>query len=218
MSANALELNNVSHRFGARWVLRQVSVQVAMGESVLLTGDNGAGKTTLMRIMAALLKPLRGDLRWFGASAELGTHVARIGFLSHAHQLYEGVTASDNLQIFGRYLGISLNEAQRRHLLQQVGLAAHAQRNVATFSAGMKRRLALAVLDLKQPDLLFLDEPFGQLDQQGVALMEEKIRSYQQRGAALVVSTHDWARGQALCQRHWHVESGRVEERKSEAA
>src|ERR687891_266663 len=103
----AVELREVSKRYGRRWALVRVSYQLPAGQSLLLTGTNGSGKTTLLRLIATALRPTSGDVRVLGldGSEERDEVRARVGLLSHASFLYEDLTAEQNLLVLARLLG-----------------------------------------------------------------------------------------------------------------
>jgi heme exporter protein A len=209
----AVRLHNLSHRFGGRWVLSRLSVAFPAHSAVLLTGANGAGKTTLLRIVATSLQPTRGQVELFGlpvlAHRQALRH--RLGLVTHASHLYNALTAEENLQLTARLAGIGLGASGRNipALLERVGLGAHRKRPVAGFSAGMTRRLGLAKLLLQRPELVLLDEPFGQLDADGVQLAQTIVGELRGEGATVVMSTHDIARGRALCDHHLALTHGR---------
>jgi heme exporter protein A len=205
-------LGEVSQRFLGRWALTRLTLGVPEGVAVLLTGENGAGKTTLLRIMSTALKPTRGALTLFGRSAwpDPAEVRPRIGLMTHHHFLYEALSARENLALVRRLSGRG-TEGLQEALLERVGLSGFADVAVSTYSAGMKRRLVLARLLLGDPELVLLDEPFGQLDPAGVALMADVIGELRRRGATQVISTHDIERGEALCSHHIHLASGRAE-------
>lgn len=202
----AIHLENIALRIMGRWVMSRVHATVASGEQVLLTGANGAGKTTLLRLIATALRPTRGSVALFGLSPDATRRTARsrLALMTHHHYFYEPLTAAQNLALVGQLTGHTDGALQRR-LLEDVGLGGHAHRPVEAFSAGMKRRLALARIHLCEPELVLLDEPFGQLDPDGVTLMTEAIGAFAARGVTVVMATHDVARGRALCTRHWHM-------------
>ena len=202
-------LDDVSVRYGSRWALARLSAEIRSGERVLLTGENGAGKTTLLRILSTIQKPTRGRLQLFGLDARqnLGEVRARLALITHQNHLYDDMTAWENLDLMARLSGACFEEGRR--LLVRVGLEAHANRRVRHFSAGMKRRLCFARLLLRRPELVLLDEPFGQLDPQGVSLVESLIGEVKEMGATLIMSTHDLPRGLRLCDRHLTLAGGR---------
>jgi heme exporter protein A len=204
-----LQLHNICHRFGSQWALSHASLQVPTGQTVLLTGHNGAGKTTLLRIVATALQPSRGSLQIFGidALAQPQRVRPRLGLMSHHHFMYEALSAAQNLQSLCRLVRPAA-ATQVHSVLQQIGLDRCGDAALSTFSAGMKRRLALGRLLLLDPQLVLLDEPFGQLDPQGVALVEQTLQRFAKAGKTLLLCTHDVERGQALCDAHVHLGPG----------
>ena len=116
--------------------------------------------------------------------------------------------ARENLRLAAQLTGRSVRRIDE--LLQRVGLEAHAYRPVGKFSAGMKRRVTLARLLLLEPEIALLDEPFTQLDPDGVTLMSEVIRELDGRGCLTVLATHDVERGRALAAAHLTLDGGRA--------
>lgn len=204
----AIVCDNISQRFIQRWVLVRLSMQIDVGQRVLLTGENGAGKTTLLRICATALRPTRGQITLLGqpvwpAHRQIRT---RLALMTHQHYFYENLSAQENLALVARLKGRSQKTVTQ--LLQRVGLAAAAHRMVVTFSAGMKRRLALARMLLVAPELVFLDEPLAQLDPNGQRLVEDVVAELAQQGCTMVISTHDIARVKPWCTHHLHLHGG----------
>jgi heme exporter protein A len=206
----ALELQDVSKRFGARWALIRLSWTLPRGAALLLTGHNGSGKTTLLRLLATALRPSAGAIRVLGLDAATSQEDirTRVAFLSHAHFVYEDLSGLENLEVLARLLGGRGGAAQEA--LARVGLAPGDDRPVRAYSAGMRKRLALARLFLKQPELVLLDEPFGELDPAGVAEVEERVRELRAGGTTLVLATHQVDQGLELCTDRLHLEQGRA--------
>ncbi len=215
MSAEAaVRLEGVARRFGRRWVLRGIDLEVARGEVVALTGRNGSGKTTLLRVLCTLLRPTRGAGRVFGLDlvAEAGEVRERVGLLAHHAGLYDDLTAAENLVFAERMRGRRGEPARVAGVLEQVALAAHAGERVRGFSAGMRRRLALARLLLEPPELLLLDEPYASFDVDGIELVNGFARQVAAAGGAAIVATHDLERGRGAIARRVHIEEGRAVE------
>ena len=210
-----VRLHDVSHRFGKRWVLARLTLALSEGKTTLLTGENGAGKTTLLRLLATAMAPTRGRLEVFGSSlpADLASVRARIGIVTHENYLYGALSAWENLMLVARLRGFPRGQERvlrLEGLLQHVGLGSHAHRSVGGFSAGMKRRLCFARLLLCQPALALLDEPFAQLDPDGVRLVEALIQELQEKNTTIVLSTHDVDRGLCIADFHMALAAGRL--------
>ena len=194
-------LLNVSHCFATSWVLSHVNLSIPTGACVLLTGDNGAGKTTLLRLIAKALQPTQGKIQW---NIEPGKS-SPVGLITHQHYLYEALNAVQNLRIVAQLLEKSSTPASLLALLQQVDLQSHANLPVSSFSAGMKKRLALARLLLIDPTLILLDEPFGQLDLAGIAKMQQFIANWCNEQKTVILCTHDLDKAKHLCDWHLHL-------------
>jgi heme exporter protein A len=212
MSSIAIDVQDVSKRFGPRWALARVSFQLRRGGSLLLTGHNGSGKTTLLRLLATAVEPTAGSAQVLGLDSrkEKDSIRARVGLLSHASFLYEDLSAEQNLMMVARLLGRTEAKEECAALLGQVGLASRSSHPVRQFSAGMRKRLAIARLLLKSPELALLDEPFGELDPSGIRQMEELIAALTSRGTTVVLATHLVDQGMSLCTERLHLHEGRL--------
>lgn len=208
--SNALELHDVSKRYGRTWALARLSLVLPEGSGLLLTGHNGSGKTTLLRLLATLFRPTTGKVLLFGQDAVSGraTLRPRIALLGHSTFLYEDMSARENCVLLARLLGRPAADADA--LLERMGLASRADEAVRGFSAGMRKRLAIVRLLLKRPRLALLDEPFGELDPQGIAEMEALVRDLSRDGATVVLATHQVEHGQSLCRQRLHLAAGRA--------
>lgn len=206
----AIVADGVTRRFGASWVLRGVSLRVAPGEIVGLQGANGSGKSTLLRILATLLRPSGGAARVGGVDVVGDADGVRrqVGFLAHAAGLYDDLTARENLGFAATMLGRSHDAIDG--LLARVGLSRVADVRVRGYSAGMQRRLALARLLLASPRVLLLDEPYSNLDADGIALMNSVLRDAAAAGASALVVLHETAPATGLLDRLVSIVDGRV--------
>lgn len=213
-SPHAVDIQNIARRFARRWVLRGVTLQVAAGETVALMGRNGSGKTTLLRVIATSLRPTRGGGTVYGNELIRDADDVRecVGVLAHHAGLYDDLTASENLVFAMRMSGLAAGRDQIQSALNEVGLAAEAKERVRGFSAGMRRRLALARLLLRPPRLLLLDEPYAAFDQHGIDFVNDFVRRIIAQGGAAIVATHDPARVSAIARRFVRIEDGRIVE------
>jgi ABC-type multidrug transport system ATPase subunit len=210
-----LELRAIGKRFGRLAVLRGVDLEVRAGEVVGLVGANGAGKTTLLSIVAGLEQPTEGECRFGSAvldSARQGlSQRARLALVSHTAQVYPRLTARENLALFAALRqAAGFDAADPDPLLERLGLGDARNRLAGTFSRGMLQRLALARALLGFPELLLLDEPFTALDRPGRALLSRVILEERDRGAAVLLSSHDFDAIGATTDRVVLLEGGRL--------
>ena len=208
--APAIVLNGLGKRFGSRWVLRGVTLEIGCGEAVGLLGSNGSGKSTILRVLATLIKPNAGSGAVNGLdlvldAAEVRTHV---GYLAHTPGLYEDLTARENLLFAADMLGVHYAGAD--DVLERVGLTNAANDRVRGFSAGMQRRLALARLVLRRPKFLLLDEPYSNLDSEGVDLVNSIVGDIVRSGGAALIALHELAPARQTLQRSLTILDGRI--------
>jgi heme exporter protein A len=190
--SRAIAVSGLWREFADRPVLRDVSFELAAGETLAVLGPNGAGKTTLLRILATLLRPSGGRVSVL--SAELPREAwrarGRIGYLGHAPLLYRDLTCSENLAFQARLHGLPGDGGQRvPELLDRVGLARRATEFVRNLSTGMVQRLDVCRAMLHEPELLLLDEPRSHLDPEAAGLVEPLIG--RAAGRTRVLVTHD---------------------------
>ena len=207
---STLRLQGIARRFGTRWALRGVTLELEPGEIVGIVGHNGSGKSTLLRVISTALRPSAGE-GWVH-----GHHLVRdaievrrhIGFMAHSPGLYEDLTATENLQFAARMFGIA--ESGIDATIDRVGLAQSRNERVRGFSAGMQRRLALARLILGAPSLLLLDEPYNNFDPQGIELVNEVIEDARRGGGSALVVLHDRRQGERVLDRIIELGRGAV--------
>jgi heme exporter protein A len=189
----ALALAGLRRDYGERTALRDVSCELAAGESLVVLGPNGSGKTTLLRVLATLLRPSAGEVRVLGCSLprEAWKLRGRIGYLGHEPLLYRDLSGRENLRFHAKLHGIGDERAEARigGLLTAVGMERRADERVAELSAGMRQRLAICRCVLHEPALLLLDEPDSNLDTEGRELARSLIGPDQKR--ARVIVSHD---------------------------
>jgi heme exporter protein A len=209
--ALALEALDISKRFGARWALSRLSFTLEAGRSLLLTGHNGSGKTTLLRLIATASFPTAGVLKVMGLHSQNEREALRplVGLVSHASFHYEDLSAAQNLTLTAKFLGLDAPDTLVAGLLDRMGLRARADSPVRQFSAGMRKRLAIARLLMRAPKVALLDEPFGELDPAGIAQMEGLIHELQAQGTSVVLATHLIEQGQRLTHERLHLDGGR---------
>jgi heme exporter protein A len=208
----AVEASGLCRRYGRRWALVDVSLHVERGTVVMITGRNGSGKSTLLRVLSTALRADRGTARVAGHDLRREVEAVRrhVALLSHESHLYEALTALDNLAIAARFLGRDPRRDALMPRLEEVGLAGRADDPVANFSAGMRRRLALAHVLIQEAQVVFLDEPYGQLDPPGFRMVDGVIERLRRDGATVLMATHLLERGSAMCDQGVVLEAGRL--------
>src|SRR5947209_8551671 len=204
----AIDAQNLARRYGRRWALLDVSFQLKAGSVLMVAGRNGSGKSTLLRTLATAIRPDRGSARIAGYDLVRERYDVRrvVALLSHQTYLYESLTARENLVIAARMMGRDgVDDA-----LTRVRLDTRADDAVATFSAGMRKRLSFARVLLQEPRVAMLDEPYGQLDPDGVLLIDEVVRALKARGTTVVMATHQVDRVRGLADEVLTLEAGRT--------
>jgi heme exporter protein A len=206
----AIHVNGLGRRFGLRWVLRGVTFDVRQGEIVGLLGPNGSGKSTILRVLATLLKPNAGVASINGHEVVPDADAVRkqVGYLAHVAGLYDDLTAHENLRFAADMLGVPHSRAA--DALARVGLAYVGDARVRGFSAGMQRRLALARLLLIQPRVLLLDEPYSNLDTDGIALVNTIMSGIVADGGAALIVLHELAPAASVLSRTLTLANGRI--------
>lgn len=208
----AIEALGICRRYGRRWALADLSMGVPRGSVLMVTGRNGSGKSTLLRILATAIRSDHGTARVEGFDVRRSVQEVRrrVAFLSHHLYLYDSLSALENLRVAARFLGRDASRPALLPLLAEVGLADRADDATLTFSAGMRKRLALARVLLQPASVVLLDEPYGQLDPPGFRLVDGLLRRLRERGATVLMATHLLERGGDLCDRGIVLEEGRL--------
>lgn len=194
---------NLSRSFGDILAVDRISVSINPGEVFGLLGPNGAGKTTIVRMLAALLEPTSGEA--YVAGFQIGKEDQKIrrqiGYLPEAPGLYDALTAEQNLAFFGAMYGVEEISRQIKRYLEMLGLWNRRYEPVATFSKGMRQKLAIARALLHEPEVLFLDEPTSGLDPQAARLVREFIVELSGEGRTIILCTHNLDEADRLCDR-----------------
>ncbi len=207
----AVRVRGVSRLFGATPALRGVTLDFAASSITLLSGPNGAGKSTLLSIVGTQLTPTRGEVVYEGEGGALSTAEVRaqLGWVSHASHCYRELTGQQNIELAARLYGIEPSAAWQR-ASERFALGRFAQRSMGTLSRGQRQRVALARALVHDPSLLLLDEPWTGLDAVSSERLEVVVREEQERGALVVIVSHQAGLAERLGARTVRLESGRV--------
>ena len=179
--------------------LREVSFRVEPGEIFGFLGPSGAGKSTLQKVLTGILLQYRGSVRVFSTEVKKRTaeFYEQIGVEFEFPNFYGKFTALENLNYFASLYNRPVSDP--RPLLERVGLKAEAQKRVATYSKGMKMRLAFVRAILHQPKLLFLDEPTSGLDPANARIIKDLILEQKRSGTTVILTTHNMHDAEELC-------------------
>ena len=191
--------------FSRLTAVHDMNFTVGDGEIFGLLGPNGAGKTTTVRMLAGLIAPTAGSATVNGHSLGDGSQRIRAitGILTETPGLHEKLTARQNLAYYGRLYGLRgsrLRQAVDRYL-GVVEMTEHADRRVATFSKGMRQKVAIARAMLHEPEVIYLDEPTSGLDPSAAKTVRDFVATLRSLGRSIVVCTHNLDEAERLCDR-----------------
>ncbi|MEK4149915.1 ATP-binding cassette domain-containing protein [Robertmurraya sp. FSL W8-0741] len=213
-SEYAVQAKGLIKQFGDHKAVDGVDLRVPKGMIYGVLGPNGAGKTTSIRMLATLLKLDGGTAKIFGYDVEKDPHLVRqlIGVTGQYASVDESLSATENLIIFSRLLGLGRKEAKNKavELLEEFGLTEAAKRPLKHFSGGMRRRLDLAASLISQPPLIFLDEPTTGLDPRTRNQMWETIRRLVNGGSTVLLTTQYLQEADELADRIAVIDRGQV--------
>jgi heme ABC exporter ATP-binding subunit CcmA len=209
-----LAVEEVSRYFGRRRALSRISFRADAGTILGLLGPNGAGKSTMMAVVATLLKPSAGRVRYGAheATDRGATLRAAIGVLGHDLFLYPELTARENLAFFAGLHGAADAAAAAAAALATAGLADRGDDPVASFSRGMRQRVALERALIHRPRLVLLDEPFTGLDDASTGALVARLEGLRDRGTIVILATHDLDVADGLLDQAVFLRDGRMVE------
>ncbi|UPK73831.1 ABC transporter ATP-binding protein [Nocardioidaceae bacterium SCSIO 66511] len=213
MIGGKLVAERVVVRAGTRQILSEVSLYAAAGELVALTGPSGSGKTTLVNVAGGLLRPDEGTATLDGESTWLGSGDPRpdVAFVLQSYGLVSILTAAENVSIALRARGVLPDAADSAaaHALERVGITDLGERLVQELSGGQAQRVACARALVVDSALLLADEPTSELDEYNRDRVVGELRREAERGAAVVIATHD-AEVAAQCDREYRLDDGAI--------
>ena len=210
MSTFAIEVNDIHFSYGNREAIAGISFQVAPGEVLGFLGPNGAGKSTTIKILTGQLRAQSGRALVLGndVAKDSSAVQARIGVCFEEKNLYHSLSGEENLRFFASLFGLRTPDIQG--LLARVGLAERGRDRVRGYSKGMRQRLMMARALINDPDVLFLDEPTDGLDPVSAQTIRGIIREQADRGAAVLLTTHDMWEADELSHRVAFINEGRI--------
>jgi ABC-2 type transport system ATP-binding protein len=210
MPDNAITALNLTYRYGDLTAVDQINFAVAKGEILGFLGPNGAGKSTTVMMLTGQLVPKNGQATILGL--DVAKHAkqvqAQIGVCFEITNLYEQMSALENLKLFASLFGVKDFDASK--LLKRVGLDGRGKDRVETYSKGMKQRLMVARSLVNRPEILFLDEPTEGLDPTSAQAIRNVILEERERGATIFLTTHDMMEADKLSDRVAFIDQGRI--------
>ncbi len=210
-NAPAVDVQDLTKRFGDKTVVDQLSMRVERGEVFGFLGPNGSGKTTTIRMMCGLLTPDGGSGHTLGYDIlrESAAIKREVGYMTQRFGLYEDLTIRENLDFVARVYQMDRRAERVTQALERLGLADRAKQLAGSLSGGWKQRLALAACMLHEPRLLLLDEPTAGVDPKARRDFWEEIHKLAADGITVLVSTHYMDEAER-CHRLGYIAYGRL--------
>lgn len=209
-----IEVLNLTKYYGHLLAVDHINFGVRKGEIFGFLGPNGAGKTTTVRMLITLLAPSEGTALIEGKDILKDPYGARerAGMLPEEANVYVELSAWNNLMFTGELYGLSRRRREERagELLRLLGLDERRNSKAIEFSKGMRRRLAIAMALVHNPDILFLDEPSSGLDVQSTILIRGLLRQLRDEGKTIFLTTHQMEEANQLCDRIAIIDQGRI--------
>ncbi len=210
MPENAIVAEELEYSYGDLVAVNKISFNVAEGEILGFLGPNGAGKTTTVKMLTGQLKPKSGKAILLGMDVSVNVEKVQgdIGVCFETTNLYEKMSAIENLKLFARIFGVDSFDGEA--LLKRVGLEGRGKDRVETYSKGMKQRLMVARSIVNRPKVLFLDEPTAGLDPTSAEGIRNIILEERKRGATVFLTTHDMMEADKLSDRVAFMNQGNI--------
>lgn len=208
--SSSIQASDLHYSYGDTQAVNGVSLEVAPGEVVGFLGPNGAGKSTTIKMLTGQLTPDSGSVSLLGMdmAANRESIQARMGVCFEEKNHYTKMSGRENLEFFGRLFGI--DDLDTQSLLEKVDLVERGDDRVAAYSKGMRQRLMIARTISNKPDVLFFDEPTDGLDPVSAQAIRKVIRQEAERGAAVLLTTHDMMEADFMSDRVSFINEGKV--------
>jgi len=201
MDKFTLEAKNISKKFDRRkYLFENINFTLSNGKAIAITGRNGSGKSTLLKIIAGLLSATSGETAFKLNEQPVSSDKFNefFGFVAPYLNLYEEFTAPEHIKLHTELKGIEFNQIRAKELLDLFNLTGSNEKFISKFSSGMKQRLKFILAILNGPLILFLDEPFSNLDEAGIKIVTDVIAHQTTNGGGIIIATND-EREKSLC-------------------
>ncbi len=205
-----IEVKNLNKMYGSRVAVQDLSFTVGSGELYALLGGNGAGKTTTLHMILGLISRDSGQITVDDRIVKTGTRPRAI-YVPEVVELYADLDAIETLQLFASVAGQSSTGPQCAEALNRAGLSPeHHRRRLGVYSKGMRQKVALALAEVQRARTVVLDEPTSGLDPAAAAQLAQRLQAAKDRGAAILMSTHDVLHVAGVADRVGILQSGRL--------
>ena len=209
-----IHVSQLTKEYGEKKAVNNISFEVGKGEIVGYLGPNGAGKSTTLKMLVGLLEPTSGKISVAGydAETELLELKQHIGYVPEEAQLYEHLTLIEHLQLMGRLYDLAEKQISYKivELAKLFEMEPQANQRISSFSQGMRQKCIIMSALLHNPDVLFLDEPFTNLDVTTVTFMKALLQRLADLGKTIVYCTHILEVAETLCPRIMIINEGRM--------
>ncbi len=209
-----IRVSHLTKEYGQKKAVDDISFEAAKGEIVGYLGPNGAGKSTTLKMLVGLLQPTSGDIlvAEYSAETELLELKQRVGYVPEEAQLYEHLTLVEHLQLMGRlyHLEEELIAHKIIELAKLFDMEAQANQRISSFSQGMRQKCLIMAALLHNPDVLFLDEPFTNLDVTTVTFLKSLLQRLAELGKTILYCTHILEVAETLCPRIMIINAGKI--------
>ena len=205
----SIEFKNVSKKLGNNIVINDVNIEIKKGIVTGLKGINGSGKTMMMRLIAGLIYATKGEVVIDGKV--LGKDISfppSIGLMLENPAFLPGYNGFENLKMLASIKG-EIKDEKIDEVLETVGLS-NIDKKYRKYSLGMKQRLGIAAAIMEEPDIILLDEPTNSLDASGVEMVQKIVAREKERGATVILSCHDSALLESMCDEIFNIEVGEI--------
>ena len=208
---NIIEVENVTKSFGRHKALDDLSLSIAKGRIFGLLGPNGAGKTTLIRLLTCINTADSGEIRFLGHPLT-SADVSNIGYLPEERGLYKKMKVSEQAIYMARLRGMSKRDATESllHWFRKLGIESWWNRRVEELSKGMQQKVQFIVTVVHNPDFLIFDEPFSGFDPINAEQLKKEILELKEKGATIILSTHNMASVEEICDDIALINKGKV--------
>jgi ABC-2 type transport system ATP-binding protein len=194
-------------------VLNNIKLELYGGTTYGFIGRNGSGKTMLFRTLAGLIYPTKGAIFYNGKQLHKDIScLPKLGIIIENIGLYPEFTGLQNLKFLAKINNL-ISEKEIKEAILRVGLDPEDKRSFKKYSLGMKQRIILAQAIMEKPDVIMLDEPTNALDENGIDLIREIINEEKERGALILVASHNKEDIDLLCQKVYILQNGNINEK-----